>query len=178
MCFTHRSSFFMHPCVRCLFICPSCYLLHNHWTEFNQTKLGQNVRVSESNFIFPCVRPSNCPSHYLLLNYQVIFNQTCYITLLHYLSSWLGCARATLFYRLSGVRLSVRHAIISKLDGIEPNVLQDFFTCLGCAGVGSVCQSLALEFAMACHRQRILALCFVLFEPAHVKRTIRPVHPV
>ena len=41
-------------CVRCPSICPSCYLLLNHWAEFIQlaTSLPLMVRMCESNIIF------------------------------------------------------------------------------------------------------------------------------
>ena len=32
-----RATLFFHSCFWCLSICPSCYLLLNHWAEFDQT---------------------------------------------------------------------------------------------------------------------------------------------
>ena len=53
-------SAFVRPCVRLPSICPSRYLLLNHWAEFNQTlhHFPLMVRVWESNIIFPSVHPS------------------------------------------------------------------------------------------------------------------------
>ena len=109
-CGCAKATFF--PCVSCPYMCPSRYLLLNHWAEFNQTCYitSPNGKGCDSNIIFPCVRPSICPSRYLLLNHWAEFNQTCYITShhskgvreLHYFS-----------VRPSGVCPSVRHTISS-----------------------------------------------------------------
>ena len=65
-------------------ICLSCYLLLNHWVEFNQTcyiTSPHGKGVQEQHYFSVC--PSICPSCYLLFNHWAEFNQTCYITSPH-----------------------------------------------------------------------------------------------
>ena len=68
-----------------LSICPSHYLLLNHWTEFNQTCYitsphGWGVREQSYFSMCPSIhRPSICLSLYHFLNHWVEFSQTCYI---------------------------------------------------------------------------------------------------
>ena len=123
-----QHSFFMHPCVQCLSICPSCYLLHNPLTEFNQTcyMASPSCKGVRKQYYFSLRRPSICitPSPSKPLG-------GIQPNLLHYLSSWLGCARATLFYRLSGVRPSVHLSVTLSFPNwaeFNQNLLQDFFT--------------------------------------------------
>ena len=101
----------VRSCVRRPSFCPSPFLLPNHWSEFNHaTWPSFMVGKCESNIILPFIRrpsvqhPSICLSYYL-----VPYN-------------WWGSARATLFYRasgvyLSGIRPSVSHAILSQTTG-------------------------------------------------------------
>ena len=86
-------------------VCPSVgHAIFSITTGRNSSKLAPQlpliVRVCESNINFPSVHPSITlsPSKPLGGNYP---------NLLHYLSTWLGCATETLFYHLSSMRLSV-----------------------------------------------------------------------
>ena len=87
-------------------VCPSCYLLLNHWVELNKTCYmyitwiyGKGVQ--EQHYF------SMCP----LIRVSVIHPFVCHTTpkplgrtppnLLHHFPSWLGYARATLFFHVS-----------------------------------------------------------------------------
>ena len=81
-----RNIFFQ--CILRPSICPSCYLLLNHWMEFHQTcyiTSPHGKGVQEQHYFLHssiwCL--SICPSCYLLLNQWAEFNQTCYMTSPH-----------------------------------------------------------------------------------------------
>ena len=69
-------------------ICPSSYILQNHWAEFKQicymtSPHGKGVWEQQYFSVHPSVwHRSICPSHYLL-NHWAKFNQTCYMTSPH-----------------------------------------------------------------------------------------------
>ena len=60
--------------------------------------------------VLPSVRPSSVHLSVMLSPKPLSGIQQ---NLLHHFPSWYGCARATLFYRASVIRPSVRHAISS-----------------------------------------------------------------
>ena len=90
--------------------CPAHYLLLNHWVEFNQTCYitsphGKGVR--EQHYF--SVRPSSIHLSVTLSPKSLVRIQP---NLLHHFPSWLGCAKATLFFHPSihptFVHLSIR----------------------------------------------------------------------
>ena len=96
--------FSVHPS-----ICPSRYLLVNYWATKLATSLPLMVIVCESNiniFQASAIRPS---VRHAISSITTGRNST---NLLHHFPSWLGCARATLFFcssvRPASVHLSVR----------------------------------------------------------------------
>ena len=120
-------------------VCLSRYLLLHHWAEFYQTCYitsphGKGVQEKHYFSVRASVRASVVRpfvSHYLLLNHWKEFNHSSpkplegiQPQLLHHFPSWLGCARATLFFRAS-VHLSVTLSPM-PLGGIQPNLLHHF----------------------------------------------------
>ena len=103
-------------CIHRRSICPSRYLLLNHWAEFNQTCYITSPRgkgVQEQ--LYFSVHLPICPSRYLLLNHWPKFNQTCYITFPH---GW-DCESNIIFQCVcaSVICPPVCHAISSKTTG-------------------------------------------------------------
>ena len=98
-----RESKSFFTCVRCPSICPSRYLLLNHWAEFNQTRYitSPHGKGAREQIIF-YVRP-------LSVHLSVTVSPPKPLggiqpNMLQHLPSWLGCARATLYsVRPSGI---------------------------------------------------------------------------
>ena len=132
----------IHPSV-----CPSCYLL-NHWR--NSTKLATSiplmVRVWRSSILFLCVHPSVRQSsvHLSVTLSPSKLQGRIQPNLLHHFPSWLGCARAMLFFHVS----------------ISPCARAAFFFCVSvhrCVRRPSICLSCYLllnywaEFNQTCY---------------------------
>ena len=97
---------FVHLCVRRPSICPSRNLLVNHWAEFNQTCyiIFPNGKDMREQYHFP-VRPSSVHLSVTLSPPKPLGGIQ--PNLLHHFPSWLGYARATLFFRPSVRRPSI-----------------------------------------------------------------------
>ena len=131
-------------------VCPSRYLLLNHWLEFYQTcyiTSSYSKGVQEQNYF--SVRASVRRlfiwlSHYLLLNLKAEFNQTCYITPLKPLGGKQPnatslplmarvCESSIVSVRPPFVHLYVTKSPPKPLGEIQPNLLHNFPLWLGCA---------------------------------------------
>ena len=131
----------MHPsvdlCIQRPSICSSCYLLLNHWAEFNETchmtsPHGMGVREQHYFSVCPSMCPgcmTSCLSHSLLLN-QWAKNQACYMTSPHGKSvreqHYFSMSPSV---RASGICLSVCLSVMlsypKPMGGNEPNLLHD-----------------------------------------------------
>ena len=116
-------------CVCCPSICPSRYLLLNHWAEINQTcyiTSSHSKIVREQHYYYSCIcRSSICPSRYLLLSYWADLTKTCYITSPHG-KSWREQIIFP-FVRLASVSLYITLSP-PKPGGNQPNSLHHFLS--------------------------------------------------
>ena len=152
------------PSISLSFVCPSRYLLLNHWADFYQTCniTSPHGRVCESNISFLCVRPSDVHPFvcHTIASKTAEFNQSCYISSRH-----VKVVREQYFFH-AFVRPSLRHAISSSTTGLNSNKLAislplmvsvcESIIIFPCVGRPSICPSRYLllnqqaEFSQIC----------------------------